>query len=79
MVINMIIATITEVRNKLGKYLNMVQDGQEILITKKGKAVAKLIPVDKEKRKEQYYIELSDASKDKDFIKRTLSAQRDLE
>ena len=75
----MIIATITEVRNKLGKYLNMVQDGQEILITKKGKAVAKLIPVDKEKRKEQYYIELSDASKDKDFIKRTLSAQRDLE
>ena len=75
----MIIATITEVRNKLGKYLNMVQDGQEIIITKKGKAVAKLIPVDKEKRKEQYYIELSDASKDKDFIKRTLSAQRDLE
>ena len=39
-------ATATEVQNNFGKYLKMVQDGQEIVIIKNGSEVARLISKD---------------------------------
>ena len=36
-------ATATEVQNNFGKFLRMVQDGQEIVIMKNGTEVARLI------------------------------------
>ena len=36
-------ATATEVQNNFGKFLKMVQDGQEIIILKNGSEVARLI------------------------------------
>lgn len=36
-------ATATEVQNNFGKFLKMVQDGQEIVIVKNGTEVARLI------------------------------------
>ena len=36
-------ATVTEVQNNIGKFLKMVQDGQEIIILKNGSEVARLI------------------------------------
>ena len=36
-------ATATEVQNNFGKFLKMVQDGQEIVIIKNGTEVARLI------------------------------------
>ena len=36
-------ATATEVQNNFGRYLKMVQDGQEVVILKKGSEVARLI------------------------------------
>lgn len=37
-------ATATEVQNNFGRYLKMVQDGQEVVIFKNGSEVARLIP-----------------------------------
>lgn len=34
-----------EAKNKLGSLLDWVEDGQEVLITRRGKAVARLVPV----------------------------------
>lgn len=39
-------ATATEMQNNFGKYLNLVISGQEIIITRNGKAVARVIPKD---------------------------------
>ena len=39
----MITATATEVQNNFGKYLSMVQNGDEIIVLKNGKQVARLI------------------------------------
>ena len=39
----MTIATTTEVQNNFGKYLQMVQDGGEVIVLKNGKEVARLI------------------------------------
>lgn len=39
----MTIATATEVQNNFGRYLKMVQDGQEVVIFKNGSEVARLI------------------------------------
>lgn len=39
----MTIATTTEVQNNFGKYLQMVQDGDEVIVLKNGKEVARLI------------------------------------
>lgn len=43
----MIIATTTELQNSFGKFLNLSLQGNEILITKKGKTVARLISQEK--------------------------------
>ncbi len=39
----MTIATATEVKNNFGKYLKLVQEGDEIVIVKNGKEVARII------------------------------------
>lgn len=39
----MITATATEVQNNFGKFLKLVQDGQEVVIMKNGNEVARLI------------------------------------
>ena len=40
-------ASATEVQNNFGKYLQYVQDGDEVVILKNGKEVARLISYDK--------------------------------
>lgn len=37
-------ATATEMQNNFGQYLAMVQSGQEVIVTKNGKEVGRLIP-----------------------------------
>lgn len=39
-------ATATEMQNNFGKYLNMVINGNEVIVTKNGKEVGRLIPKD---------------------------------
>ncbi len=39
----MTIATATEVQNNFGKYLSIVQRGEEVIVLKNGKEVARLI------------------------------------
>ncbi|WP_295358650.1 type II toxin-antitoxin system prevent-host-death family antitoxin [uncultured Succiniclasticum sp.] len=38
------IATATEMQNNFGKYLGMVMQGDEVIVTKNGKEVGRLIP-----------------------------------
>ena len=40
----MVIATATEMKNNFGKYLNLVIEGQEIIVTKNGQEVGRFIP-----------------------------------
>lgn len=37
-------ATATEMQNNFGRYLNFVIEGNEVILTKNGKEVARLIP-----------------------------------
>lgn len=39
-------ATATEMQNNFGKYLNLVMDGNEVIVTKNGKEVGRFIPKD---------------------------------
>lgn len=41
------IVTATEMKNHFGKYLNMIAMGKEIIITKNGKEIARLLPKEK--------------------------------
>lgn len=43
----MITATSTEMQNNFGKYLKLVQDGDEVIILKNGKKTARLISYEK--------------------------------
>ena len=43
----MIKTGIKETRKRLSEYINMVQKGEEIIITKRDEPVAKLIPIEK--------------------------------
>ena len=43
----MTMATATEVQNNFGKYLSIVQSGQDVLILKNGKEVARMISKEK--------------------------------
>ena len=47
MIENTAIATATEMQNNFGRYLAMVQEGKEIIVTKNGKEVGRLIPREK--------------------------------
>ena len=38
------IATATQMQNNFGKYLNLVIEGQEVIVTKNGKEVGRLVP-----------------------------------
>lgn len=40
----MLTITATEMQNNFGKYLNSIIQGQEIIITKNGTPVARIIP-----------------------------------
>ena len=40
-------ATATEMQNNFGRYLAMVQEGSEIIVTKNGKEVGRFIPREK--------------------------------
>ena len=40
----MITATATAMQNNFGRYLNLVMSGQEIIVTKNGKEVGRIIP-----------------------------------
>ncbi|WP_455031613.1 type II toxin-antitoxin system Phd/YefM family antitoxin [Oribacterium sp.] len=44
---NQLIVTVTEIQNNFGRYLAMVQKGSEIIVTKNGKEVGRLIPREK--------------------------------
>lgn len=39
-------ATATEMQNNFGKYLNIVMEGNEVIVTKNGKEVGRFIPKD---------------------------------
>ena len=39
-------ATATEMQNNIGRYLNLVMSGQEIIVTKNGREVGRFIPKD---------------------------------
>ena len=41
---SMITATATEMQNNFGKYLKMVMEGEEIMVTKNGKEVGRFVP-----------------------------------
>lgn len=43
----MTMATSTEVKNNFGKYLSLVQAGEEVIVTKNGQEVARLISKEK--------------------------------
>ena len=47
MIENIAIATATEMQNNFGRYLAMVQEGNEIIVTKNGKEVGRFIPREK--------------------------------
>ena len=47
MIGNTAIATATEMQNNFGRYLAMVQEGSEIIVTKNGKEVGRLSPREK--------------------------------
>ena len=47
MIENIAIATATEMQNNFGRYLAMVQEGSEIIVTKNGKEVGRFIPREK--------------------------------
>lgn len=38
------IATATQMQNNFGKYLNLVIEGQEVIVTKNGKEIGRLAP-----------------------------------
>ena len=38
------IATATQMQNNFGKYLNLVIEGQEVIVTKNGKEIGRLVP-----------------------------------
>ena len=44
MIGNTATATATEMQNNFGRYLNLVQNGGEVIVTKNGKEVGRFIP-----------------------------------
>lgn len=40
----MIGATATEMQNNFGRYLNLVMEGREVIVTKNGKEVGRFVP-----------------------------------
>ncbi len=46
MIRNMAIATATEMQNNFGRYLSLVQNGSEVIVTRNGKEVGRFVPKD---------------------------------
>ncbi len=46
MIMNTATATATEMQNNFGRYLALVQNGNEVIVTKNGKEVGRFIPRD---------------------------------
>ncbi|MBQ9607061.1 MAG: type II toxin-antitoxin system prevent-host-death family antitoxin [Lachnospiraceae bacterium] len=44
MIGNTAIATATEMQNNFGRYLSIVQNGKEVIVTKNGKEVGRFVP-----------------------------------
>ena len=44
MTVNTMIATATEMQNNFGRYLALVQSGNEVIVTRNGKEVGRFIP-----------------------------------
>jgi prevent-host-death family protein len=40
---------VRELRNHLSRYLNRVRDGDEVVVTDRGRAIARVVPVDGER------------------------------
>jgi prevent-host-death family protein len=40
------VATATEMKNNFGRYLDLVMKGEEVIVTKNGKEVARFVPRD---------------------------------
>ena len=40
------VATATEMQNNFGRYLSLVQNGQEVIVTRNGKEVGRFVPRD---------------------------------
>ena len=47
MIGNTAIATATEMQNNFGRYLSIVQNGKEVIVTKNGKEVGRFVPREK--------------------------------
>jgi prevent-host-death family protein len=50
----MISAGIKELKNNLSRYLSQVKNGEDILITERGKAIARILPVLSGKTRRKY-------------------------
>lgn len=46
MIGNTAVATATEMQNNFGRYLSLVQNGKEVIVTKNGKEVGRFVPRD---------------------------------
>lgn len=44
MSINIVTATATEMQNNFGRYLSLVQDGNEIIVTRNGNEIGRFVP-----------------------------------
>lgn len=44
---NTVVATATEMQNNFGRYLSLIQGGQEVIVTKNGKEVGRFVPREK--------------------------------
>ena len=53
----MAVASITELRAKLGEYLARVKRGEEVLVAERGKTVARLVPCLNKEQAEQARLE----------------------
>ena len=40
---------VRELRNNLSRYLNRVRDGEEVVVTDRGRAIARVLPVERER------------------------------
>lgn len=47
------IVNVTEVRNLLGELIDAVERGEEVIITRYGKGVARLVPFEKRESKDK--------------------------
>jgi len=47
-------AAVSELKAKLSEHLDMVKRGEEVLVTERGKPVARIVPVERERLKDDW-------------------------